>query len=135
MWYSCITTLANWVYNKKEVVFADISNPNTSISKIIDLIWPDDEWAEIAFSGRQNAENEHCETLKKQVHKLNFHHYKSLYKTLNVLFVYYYSSNLSLQWVSWCFCRYFFSHLKYIQNHWLSKTRWRMSRIRIFISP
>ena len=57
MWYSCITNLANWVYNEKEVVFADISNPNTSISKIIDLIRPVDEWAEIAFSGRQNAEN------------------------------------------------------------------------------
>ena len=26
------------------------------------------------FSGRQNAENEHCETLKKQVHKLDVHH-------------------------------------------------------------
>jgi len=28
--------------------------------------------AEIAFSARQNAENEHCETLKKLVHKLTF---------------------------------------------------------------
>jgi len=74
MWYSCITTLAIWVYNEKEVVFADISNPNTSISKIIDLIRPNEEWAEIAFSGRQNAENEHCETLKKLLHKLNFQH-------------------------------------------------------------
>ena len=73
MWYSCFTTLAIWVYNEKEVVFADISNPNTSISKIIDLKRLD-EWAEIAFSGRQNAENEHCETLKKLLHKLNFHH-------------------------------------------------------------
>jgi len=53
MWYSCISTLAIWVYNDKEVVFADISNSNTSISKIIDLIRPDDEWAEIAFSGRK----------------------------------------------------------------------------------
>jgi len=25
-------------------------------------------------SGRQNAVNEHCETLKKLVHKLHFHH-------------------------------------------------------------
>jgi len=58
MWYSCISTLAIWVYNDKEVVFADISNSNTSISKIIDLIRPDDEWAEIAFSGRQNTEND-----------------------------------------------------------------------------
>jgi len=58
---------------EKEVVFADISNPNTSISKIIDILRPVDEWAEIAFSARQNAENEHCETLKKLVHKLNFH--------------------------------------------------------------
>jgi len=74
MWYSCITTLAIWVYNEKDVVFADISNPNTSISKIIDLIRPVDEWAEIAFSDRQNAENEHCETLNKLVHKLNIHH-------------------------------------------------------------
>jgi len=74
MWDSCITTLAIWVYIVKEVVFADISNPNTSISKFIDLIRPVDEWEEIAFSGRQNAENEHCETLKKVVNKLNFYH-------------------------------------------------------------
>ena len=73
MWYSCITTLPNWVYNEKEVLFADISNRNTSISKTIDILRPVDEWAEIAFSARQNAENEHCETLKKLVHKLNFH--------------------------------------------------------------
>jgi len=39
------------------VVFADISIPNLSISKIIDLIRPDDKWAEITFSARQNAEN------------------------------------------------------------------------------
>jgi hypothetical protein len=56
------------------MVIADISNPNTGISNIIDLIRPVVEWAEIEFSGRQNAENEHCETLKKLVHKLNFHH-------------------------------------------------------------
>jgi hypothetical protein len=74
MWYSCITTLAIWVYNEKEVVFADISNPNTSISKIIDLIRPVDEWAEIAFLARQSSENEHCEKLKKLVHKLNLNH-------------------------------------------------------------
>jgi len=43
MWYSCITTLAIRVYNEKEVVSADISNPNSSISKIIDLIRPIDE--------------------------------------------------------------------------------------------
>jgi len=49
MWYSCITTLAIWVYIEKVVVFADISNLNTRISKIIDLIRPDDEWSEIAF--------------------------------------------------------------------------------------
>jgi len=72
MWYSCITTLAIWVYNEKEVVFADISYPNTSISKIINLKRLVDEWAEIAFSGRQNAENEHFNT-KKLVDKLNFH--------------------------------------------------------------
>ena len=69
MWYSYIITLETWVYNEKGVVFAVISNPNTSIFKIIDLIRPVDEWAEIAFSARQNAENEHCETLKEQVHK------------------------------------------------------------------
>jgi len=46
------------------MVFADISNPNTSISNIIDLIRPADERADIAFSGRQNAENERCENLK-----------------------------------------------------------------------
>jgi len=74
MWYSCITTLSILVYNEKEVVFADISIPNTSIYKIIDLIRAVDERAKIAFSGLQNAANEHCETLKKLVHKLNFHH-------------------------------------------------------------
>jgi len=65
MWYSCITTLAISVYIEKVVVFADISNPKTSISIIIDLKRPIEEWSEIAFSARQNAENEHCETLKK----------------------------------------------------------------------
>jgi len=35
MLYSCIITLEIWVYNEIEVVFADISNRNTSISKII----------------------------------------------------------------------------------------------------
>jgi hypothetical protein len=52
------------------VLFADISNPNTSIYNIIDLIRPVDEGEENVFSGRQNAENEHCETLKNLVHKL-----------------------------------------------------------------
>jgi len=52
-------------------VFEDISNPNTSISKIQR---PFDEWAEILFSALQNAENDHCETLKKVVNKLNFYH-------------------------------------------------------------
>ena len=56
------------------MILADISNPKTSISKIIDLIRPVDEWAEIAFSAIQNAVNEHCETLKEQVHKLDFHY-------------------------------------------------------------
>jgi len=73
MWYSCIITLEIWVYNEKEVVFADISNPTTSIFKIIDLICPVVEWAVIAFSRHQNTENEHCETLKELVHKLTFH--------------------------------------------------------------
>jgi len=72
MWYSYIISLAIWVYNEKVVVFAVISNPNTSVSKFIDLIRPVDEWAEIAFSDRQNAENEHCETLKNLVNKLYF---------------------------------------------------------------
>jgi len=67
MWNSCITTLEIWVYNEKEIVFADICNPNTSISKIIDLIRPVQEWAKIAFSARQNAKNEHCETLMKTI--------------------------------------------------------------------
>jgi len=71
MWYSCITALAIWVYIKNEVVFADISNRKTSISKIIDLLRPVDERSEIAFSARQNAENEHFETLKILVHKLS----------------------------------------------------------------
>jgi len=74
MWYSSIATLAIWVYIEKEVVFAVISNPNTSICKIIDLIRPVDKWSEIAFSIRQNAENEHCETHKKVVDKWNFLH-------------------------------------------------------------
>jgi hypothetical protein len=74
MKYSCITSLPNWVYNNKEAVIEDISNPNTSISKINHIIRPDDEWSEIAFPGSQNAENELCETLKKLVHKLKFHH-------------------------------------------------------------
>jgi len=74
MWYSCKTILAILVYIENDVVFTDISNPNTSISKIIDLIRPVEEWSEIAFSARKNAENEHCETLKKLLHKLNFHH-------------------------------------------------------------
>jgi len=63
MWYSCITTLGILVYIEKVLVFADISNPNTSISKIIDLIRPVDECSEIALSSRQNAENEHFGTL------------------------------------------------------------------------
>jgi len=64
MLYSCITTLGILVYIEKEVVFADISNPNSCISKIINFTIPVDGWAEIAFSALQNAENEHCETLK-----------------------------------------------------------------------
>ena len=78
------------------MVFAYISNPNTSITKIIKVLRPDDERAQIAFSARQNAENEHCETLKKLVHKLKFHHKTCFYMILNVVFVYY-SSNLRLQ--------------------------------------
>jgi len=73
MLYSYITTPAIWVYSEKIVVFTDISNPNTSILKIIDLIRPVDEWAEIEIPGRQNYENEHCESLKILVHKLTFH--------------------------------------------------------------
>jgi len=117
------------------VVLTVISNPNTSISKIVELIRPVDEWGEIAFSGRQNAENEHCETLKKLVHKLNLHHWTFLYKTLYVVFVYCYCSNLSLHWEGDGLCRYFLSHHKYIQNLWLNKTRWRMIRKRIFRKP
>jgi len=74
MWYSFITTLTIWVYIEKVVIIADISNPNKSISKNIDLIRPVDEWAEIGFSARQIAENEHCVALKKLIHKLKFHH-------------------------------------------------------------
>jgi len=55
MWYSCITTLEIRVDNEIEVEFADISNPNTSTSKNIDLIRLVYEWAEIAFSARQKA--------------------------------------------------------------------------------
>jgi len=74
MWYSWNTDLVIWIYNEKVVVFADISNPNPCISKIIDLIRPVAEWVEIAFSVRQNAENDHCVTLQNLVHKFNFHH-------------------------------------------------------------
>jgi len=49
MLYSWITNLGIWIYKEKVVVFADISNPNTSISIIIDLKRPVDKWAEIAF--------------------------------------------------------------------------------------
>jgi len=59
---------------EKDVVFTVISNPNTNISKIVDLKRPVAKWAAVTFSGRQNAETVHCETLKKLVHKLNFHH-------------------------------------------------------------
>jgi len=89
MWYSCITNLAILFYNEKEEVFEDISNPNTSISKIIDLIRPVDEWSDIAFSDCQNSEIEHWETLKKLVQKFHLHHWTCLYKTLKVEFVYY----------------------------------------------
>ena len=37
------------------------------------LIRPIGECAEIAFSTCEIAENEHCETLKKQVYKLHYH--------------------------------------------------------------
>jgi len=40
---------------------------------MIDIIRPVVEWTEIAFSALQNAEIEHIETLKKLVHKFNFH--------------------------------------------------------------
>jgi hypothetical protein len=43
MWYSCIITLAVRDFIGKEVVFAVIPNPNTSISKITDLVRPVDE--------------------------------------------------------------------------------------------
>jgi len=43
MWYSSFTTLANRDYNEKEVDFANTSIPNTSISKIFDLIRPVNE--------------------------------------------------------------------------------------------
>jgi hypothetical protein len=135
MWYSYITTLAIWVYKEKVVVFADFSNPKTSIFIIIDLIRPVNEWVEIVFSGSQNTEIEHCETLKKLVHKLNFHHLTRLYNILNLVFVYYYTSNLSLQWERGGLCRFFKPQHKYCKSHWLIKSRWRMSRSRIFRTP
>ena len=64
---------SNLSFKEKEVVFAHISNPNTNITKIIKLLRPVDVRAEIEFSGRQNAENEHCETLKELAYKLIFH--------------------------------------------------------------
>ena len=74
MRYSCITTSAIRFYNEKKVVFADISIRNTSKSNFIDFITPVNKCAEIVFSANQNAENDHCNTLKQLVHKLNFHH-------------------------------------------------------------
>jgi len=56
-----------WDYSEKEVVFRDISNPNTCILKIFDLIRPVDDWAEIKFSARQKAENEHCEKTQETI--------------------------------------------------------------------
>jgi len=41
------------------LVFADISFPNSSICKFIDLIRPVEEGAEYAFSACKYAENEH----------------------------------------------------------------------------
>ena len=90
----------------EEDVLAYISKSKTSIYKIIDIIRPVDERAEIAFSGRQNAEKGHRETLKKLVKKVIFHHWTCLYKTLNVVFAYYYTSNLSLQRERDCLCIY-----------------------------
>jgi len=43
MCYSYIHSQVMLVYIEKEVVWADISNPNTSISKIIDFVRPVDE--------------------------------------------------------------------------------------------
>jgi len=76
-----------------------------------------------------------CETLKKLVHKINFHHWTCLYKTLNVVFVYYYSSYLNFEWETGGICWYFLSQYKYIQNHWFNKTLWRMTWNHIFSSP
>jgi len=45
------------------VVFVDILNPKTNIYINFDFTRPVDECSEIAFSARQNAENEHCEKL------------------------------------------------------------------------
>jgi len=45
------------------VVFVDNWNPNTNTYTIVDFTRPVDECSEIAFSARQNAENEHCEKL------------------------------------------------------------------------
>ena len=42
MCYSCFTNIEISVYNEKEVVFPNISNPKSSIFKIIDLLRPDD---------------------------------------------------------------------------------------------
>ena len=43
-----------------EVLINVISNPNTIIYKIVELKRPVAESAEIAFSGRHYAENDHC---------------------------------------------------------------------------
>ena len=50
------------------MVRADISNPKTSVSKIIDLKRPVDECSDIEFSALQNAERQLCDTLNKLVH-------------------------------------------------------------------
>jgi len=59
MWYSFITTLAIWVYNEKDVEFADISNPITSISKIIDLRNP--------LTNEQNMHFQHAKMPKMNI--------------------------------------------------------------------
>jgi len=56
--------------------------------------------AEIAFAARQNAENEHRETLKKQVPKLNFHHQACLYKSSECVLEYTYTTHLGFQFLN-----------------------------------
>ena len=131
MWYSYITTLVIWIYYEKHVVFADISNPETSISKIIDLIRPIDEWAEVAFSARQNVENERYITHKKLLHKFNFiirHAYTNIKWFIRVFLLLQSEFTVRKRW----YLQIVLIPIEVYPKFFLKKSCWRMSWNRIF---